>query len=110
MIVGELSFREAVLSRLNRDIAAIDVILNRQLNAVLHNPRFQRLEAAWRGLLTVVEAADREDEARIVVRVLSCTWQEVGRFERAPEFDQSRLFQKVYDRNSARLSGSRWGS
>ena len=102
--------REAVLSRLNRDIAAIDEILNRQLNAVLHNPRFQRLEAAWRGLLTVVEAADQEEEARIVLRVLPCTWQEAGRdFERAPEFDQSRLFQKIYEQEFGTPGGKPLG-
>jgi type VI secretion system ImpC/EvpB family protein len=106
---GETS-REEVLSRLNRDIAAIDEILNRQLNTILHNSRFQRLEAAWRGLLTVVEAADQEDEARIVVRVLNCTWQEAGRdFERALEFDQSRLFQKIYEQEFGTPGGKPLG-
>jgi type VI secretion system ImpC/EvpB family protein len=91
--------RDSVLQHLNRDIAAIDEVVNAQLNAVLHHPRFQRLEAAWRGLWTVVEAADDEHaSAQIVVRVMSATWQEVGRdFERAPEFDQSRIFQKIYE-------------
>jgi type VI secretion system ImpC/EvpB family protein len=91
--------RDGILQRLNRDIGAIDEVVNRQLNAVLHHPRFQKLEAAWRGLQTVVEAADDElANARISVRVLSVTWQELGRdFERAPEFDQSRIFQKIYE-------------
>ncbi len=91
--------RDRILARLNRDIGAIDEVVNRQLNVVLHHPRFQKLEAAWRGLQTVVEAADDElGTARISVRVMSVTWQELGRdFERAPEFDQSRMFQKIYE-------------
>lgn len=30
-------------------IADIDARLARQVNAILHNPKFQQLEAAWRG-------------------------------------------------------------
>ncbi|MBI3861441.1 MAG: type VI secretion system contractile sheath large subunit [Planctomycetia bacterium] len=102
--------RDAVLERLNHDVAAIDDILNRQLNAVLHNPRFQRLESAWRGLAHVVAAADEEADARIAVRVLNVTWQEAGRdFERAPEFDQSRLFHKIYEEEFGTPGGKPYG-
>ena len=77
----------------------------------MHQPRFQKLEAAWRGLLTLVEAADEEQaETRIGVRVLTATWQEVGRdFERAPEFDQSRLFQKIYEAEFGTPGGKPYG-
>ena len=37
-----------VVSRLNRDLARIDTLLNEQVNAILHHPAFQRLEASWR--------------------------------------------------------------
>ena len=42
--------RAQVLALLVRTIARIDGLLTRQLNAVLHHPDFQRLEASWRGL------------------------------------------------------------
>src|SRR5262245_50508157 len=42
--------KERVARRLNRDVAQLDGLLNRQLNALLHHPRFQALEASWRGL------------------------------------------------------------
>ena len=33
-------------ARLNRDVAAIDALINAQLNAILHHPQFQKLEAS----------------------------------------------------------------
>src|ERR1700742_3787199 len=35
---------------IDRDLAAIDRLLSAQLDAVLHDPRFQRLEGSWLGL------------------------------------------------------------
>src|SRR5262245_20106930 len=35
---------------LNRQIARLDDLINRTVNSILHHPRFQRLEASWRGL------------------------------------------------------------
>lgn len=84
------------LLALVRRIARIDELVSRQLNAILHHPRFQGLEASWRGLRYLVEEAE-EDES-IKVKVLNASWKELARdAERAVEFDQSQLFRKVYD-------------
>ena len=40
--------REELLCLLERDITRIDDLLNHQLDAVLHHPAYQRLEASWR--------------------------------------------------------------
>ena len=40
---------------LTRDIARLDALLTRQVNAILHHPAFQKLEASWRGLRYLVE-------------------------------------------------------
>ena len=80
---------------LERDVARIDDLLGRQLDAVIHNPRFQQLEASWRGLLDLVGRIP--DGANVKVRVFPASWVEVARdLERAIEFDQSVLFRKVY--------------
>src|SRR5262249_43979984 len=42
--------REALLARIRELIADIDRRLGRQLDAILHHPAFQRMEARWRGL------------------------------------------------------------
>src|SRR5262245_911556 len=42
--------REQICRRLSRDIARLDGLLSRQVNAILHHPAFQQFEASWRGL------------------------------------------------------------
>ena len=89
---------------LNRDVAQLDGLLNEQLNAILHHPRFQKLEAAWRGLRYLVE--QKGEAADVKIRVLSVRWDELARdAERAIEFDQSQLFRKVYEEEFGRPGG-----
>ncbi|GAB5442187.1 MAG: type VI secretion system contractile sheath large subunit [Fuerstiella sp.] len=81
---------------LSRDIARLDRLLNAQLNAILHHPRFQKLEGSWRGLQYLTEQV--EDGAAVKIRVLDLSWKELTRdMERAMEFDQSHFFRKVYN-------------
>ncbi len=92
---GGPALRQRVLQRLNRDIARLDELLSRQVNAILHHPSFQKLEASWRGLRYLVEQIPEGEGLKL--RVLTVTWKELARdAERAIEFDQSQLFRKVY--------------
>ncbi|MFF9385831.1 type VI secretion system contractile sheath domain-containing protein, partial [Streptomyces globisporus] len=82
----------AALARIDRLIALIDRSLNRAVNAILHHPDFQALEARWRGLAYLVVAARGTDN--VAVKLLAVSWRELARdFERAVEFDQSHLFE-----------------
>lgn len=93
---------------LNRDVGRLDELLSDQLNAVLHHPAFQKLEADWRGLWYLVEGVP--DGANVKVRVLTTTWKEVVRDqERAIEFDQSQLFRKVYTDEFGMPGGEPYG-
>ncbi|WP_019996851.1 type VI secretion system contractile sheath large subunit [Aureimonas ureilytica] len=80
---------------IDRDIAAIDEMLSAQVETILHHSDFQTLEASWLGLDQLLDAAGADE--RIVVRILSATWAEIGRdFNRAAEFDRSLLFERLY--------------
>ena len=80
---------------LDRDIAAIDALLSEQVNAILHHKRFQSLEGSWRGVRALVKQSQNAET--VVLRLLNLTWPELCRDqERAIEFDQSQLFNKVY--------------
>jgi type VI secretion system ImpC/EvpB family protein len=80
---------------LNQEIARLDALLTAQVNAILHHPAFQRLEASWRGLHYLVSQVPEGEN--IKVRVLDVSWKQLARdFGRALEFDQSQLFRKVY--------------
>jgi type VI secretion system protein ImpD len=101
---------DSVANRLSADIAAIDGLLNEQVNAILHHPRFQKLESSWRGLAFLVRRADMEGDPLIQIRVLPATWTELEKdFERAVEFDQSQVFRKVYEEEFGRPGGEPFG-
>ncbi|HET8705624.1 MAG TPA: type VI secretion system contractile sheath large subunit, partial [Pseudomonadales bacterium] len=90
-------------------IAKIDALINKQLNSILHHPRLQRLEAAWRGLHHVCHAAQKQSQVQ--VRLLSVSWLEICRdAERALEFDQSALFKLIYSEEFDRPGGTPFGA
>jgi type VI secretion system protein ImpD len=92
---SEWPSRQQIARRLERDIAELDRLLTEQVNAIIHLSRFQRLEAAWRGLHYLTGQAEGAEGVK--VRLLSVSWRELARdFERAIEFDQSQMFRKVY--------------
>jgi type VI secretion system ImpC/EvpB family protein len=100
--------RQDVFVAVDRYIAAIDARICEQVNAILHAPAFQRLEAGWRSLKYLADAADGTPLARI--RVLSVSWNEVVRdLERASDFDQSLLFEKIYTQEFGTLGGEPFG-
>ena len=99
---------DAVRLKIDRLIAAIDERIARQLDAIRRHPRLRRLEASWRGLHYLVSAVDKLDGVK--VRVLSVSWYELCRdLERAAEFDQSQLFQKVYEQEFGMPGGEPYG-
>jgi type VI secretion system ImpC/EvpB family protein len=100
--------RRKLTQALGRDIARLDRLVTDQVNAVLHHPEFQRLEAAWRGLWYLIDQVP--DGANVKVRVLNATWKELVKDqERALEFDQSQLFRKVYNDEFGTPGGEPFG-
>jgi type VI secretion system protein ImpD len=80
---------------IDRLTASIDGVISAQVNAILHHPRLQALEARWRGLAYLIQVAQDIPNARL--KVLPASWEELCRdLGRAVEFDQSRLFRLVY--------------
>jgi len=87
--------KQQLHSALLREIARLDQMISAQINAVIHHPRFQSLEASWRGLWYL--AHQQFDSKQVKIKLLSITWQEVTRdIGKAIEFDQSQLFKKIY--------------
>jgi type VI secretion system ImpC/EvpB family protein len=103
--------RDRLARQLNQDVAAIDKLVSDQLQAILHAPSFQKLEASWRGLRYLTERAVEEDDTgQIEIRVLNASWRELERdFERAIEFDQSQLFRKIYEDEFGKPGGHPFG-
>jgi type VI secretion system ImpC/EvpB family protein len=109
------SDRSHIARRLSFAISTIDDLLTVQINAILHHPSFQKLESSWRGLeylCNCMEAnrATMDQPETLQIKVLNMSWRELDRdFQRALEFDQSSLFQKVYEREFGTSGGHPFG-
>jgi type VI secretion system protein ImpC len=81
-------------------IADLDDRLSRQLDAILHHEKFQRLEAAWREVRYLADHAARragEDGGQVQVVLLDVTKEELHRDLRGQgPIDRTQLFRKVY--------------
>jgi type VI secretion system protein ImpD len=89
-------------------ISEIDRLLNAQLDIIIHDKRFQKYEASWRGLRFLTDQL--EGSENIIIRVLDVSWRELVKdFDRAIEFDQTQLFKKVYSAEYDRPGGEPYG-
>ncbi|HVS36943.1 MAG TPA: type VI secretion system contractile sheath large subunit [Gemmataceae bacterium] len=89
-------------------IAEIDKKLSSQLNEVMHDPAFQKLESSWRGLYYLVHKPEGEEGLKI--KVLNVNKKDLLKdLEKAVEFDQSQLFKKIYEDEYGILGGEPYG-
>jgi type VI secretion system protein ImpC len=90
---------------INQRIAQIDHLLSIQVNEILHHESFQKLEASWRGLKYLLDQSETNDKLKI--KVLNVSKRELLKdLQRAPEFDQSALFKKVYEEEYGVFGGA----
>jgi type VI secretion system protein ImpC len=106
---GEMVVSKDTEKMINARIAQIDKLLSAQLNEVMHHEDFQRLEGSWRGLHHLVH--ESETGTMLKIRVLNVSKKDLLKdLERAPEFDQSALFKKVYEEEYGTFGGSPIGA
>jgi type VI secretion system protein ImpC len=89
-------------------IADLDKRISAQLNEIMHDAKFQKLEASWRGLHYLVNQT--ETSVMLKIKVFNISQQELkGDLENAVEFDQSTIFKKVYEEEYGQLGGQPYG-
>ena len=72
---------------------------------MLHHPAFQKLEATWRGIKYLIDQCETSDMLKI--KVLNVSKNDLLKdLQRAPEFDQSALFKKVYEEEFGVFGGA----
>lgn len=109
VLEGEITVSKDTEAMINARIAQIDALLSGQLNAIMHAPEFQQLEASWRGLHYLVNKS--ESGPLLKIRVLNATRQELVKdLEKAAEFDQSALFKKIYEEEYGMFGGAPFGA
>ena len=86
--IGSLTRLRSLLSRLVLDI---EDSLSRQLNAIIEAQEFQKLEARWTGLASVVWSKPETDYIKI--KVLDMSWGEICRdLQSTSEIRRSHLY------------------
>jgi len=109
VLEGSMTVTRDAETMINARIAQIDHLLSIQLNEILHHPTFQKLEGSWRGLKYLLDQSETSDQLKI--KVLNVTKRELLRdLQRAPEFDQSTLFKKVYEEEFGIFGGAPFAS
>src|ERR1700730_10473691 len=106
---GSMTVTRDAETMINARIAQIDHLLSIQVNEILHHATFQKLEGSWRGLKYMLDQSETNDHLKI--KVLNVSKKELLRdLQRAPEFDQSALFKKVYEEEFGIFGGAPFAS
>ena len=93
---GTLKWDKNLTVTINSAIAAIDKVMSKQLSAIMHNEKMQKLEGSWRGLHHLV--SNSETSSQLKIRMLNLSKKELTKdLEKAVEFDQSQTFKKIYE-------------
>jgi type VI secretion system protein ImpC len=109
VLEGSITVGRDTEAMLNARIAQLDHLISLQLNEVMHAPEFQKLEATWRGLKYLLSQS--ETSTMLKIKVLNVSKKELLRdLQRAPEFDQSALFKKVYEEEYGVFGGAPFGA
>lgn len=94
---------------LDEMIAHIDDLVSKQMDEVLHNEEFQKLESAWRGLYFLVERTDFNENIKI--SLLNATKEEILEdFENNPDITQSAVYKNIYSAEYGQFGGEPVGA
>jgi type VI secretion system protein ImpC len=102
--------KDDVLDTIEEMIAQLDAKLSAQMNQILHNEEFQKIESAWRGLAYLTN--NSETDASLKVKVMNVSKNELYRDLRLypdAKWDQSPLFKKLYEAEFGQLGGQPYG-
>ncbi len=109
VLEGSMTVSADVESMLNGRIAEIDRLISRQLREVMHHPDFQKLEGSWRGMKYLLSQS--ETGVMLKLKMLNVSKKELLKdLQKAPEFDQSALFKKVYEEEYGVFGGAPFGA
>src|ERR1700744_2400657 len=109
VLEGSMTIAKDAEMMINARIAQIDHLLSIQLNEIMHHAAFQKLEGSWRGLKYLMD--NSETGVGLKRRGMNASKKELLRdIEKAPEFDQSALFKKIYEEEYGVFGGAPFGA
>src|ERR1700757_5051386 len=109
VLEGSMALGRDADQMISARVAQIDHLVSIQLNEILHNAQFQKLEGSWRGLKYLLDQS--ETGTQLKIRILNASKKDLLRdLQRAPEFDQSAMFKKVYEEEYGLFGGEPFGA
>ncbi|MGY2167377.1 type VI secretion system contractile sheath large subunit [Pseudomonas gingeri] len=95
--------------RVDQMISEIDRTLGKQMDVILHQPQFQQLESAWRGLKLLVDRTDFRENIKL--EVLHATKEELlDDFDNASDITRSGLYKHAYTAGYGQFGGEPVGA
>ncbi|MFJ2983593.1 MULTISPECIES: type VI secretion system contractile sheath large subunit [unclassified Pseudomonas] len=90
--------------RVDQMIAELDRVLSKQMDTILHQPDFQKLESAWRSLKLLVDRTDFRENIKL--EVLHVSKEDLlDDFENAADITSSGLYKHVYTAGYGQFGG-----
>jgi type VI secretion system protein ImpC len=109
VLKGTVTIASDTEAMINARIAQIDALISTQVNEVMHHPDFQKLEGTWRGLQYLLK--NSETGTQLKIKVFNVSKKDLLKdLQKAPEFDQSVLFKKVYEEEFGVFGGTPFGA
>ena len=106
---GTVAYDKNLTVTFKKAIDALDTMMSRQLAAIMHAPKFQKLEGSWRGLHYMV--MNTETGSTLKIRVMNATKRDLYKdLSKAVEFDQSQTFKKIYENEFGTPGGEPYGA
>jgi type VI secretion system protein ImpC len=106
---GTIVWDKNVTRSITEGMEKIDQMLSQQLSAIMHDPKFQKLEGSWRGLHYLV--FNSNTNTMLKIKVLNVPKKELLKdVETAVEFDQSQIFKKIYTSEFDQPGGEPYGA
>lgn len=112
--ISEIVKSDNALEKINKFaldemIAHIDHLLSKQMDEILHNEEFQKLESTWRGLRFLVERTDFNENIKI--DLFDITKEEaLEDFENNPDITQSIVYKNIYSAEYGQFGGEPVGA
>lgn len=102
---GTMTVSKDLISTIEARMSEIDRVLSEQMNEILHDDAFQKLEGTWRGLKYLTDHSETGTDLKI--RMFNCSKRDLVKdFKSASEFDQSALFKKIYEEEYGVFGGA----
>lgn len=108
MLKPEMEGTKVVPAMVDQMIADLDEKLSSQVDMILHNEQFQKLESAWRSLKFLVDKTNFRENVKI--EMLNASKQDLlDDFEDAPEITKSGLYKTAYTSEYGQFGGKPYG-